>query len=137
MAAPKGNKYAKGLKHSGRPKKYTLEWMENEAKLFEEWMKKKDSVFIKQFAVERGYLSSYFADFAAESKVFDDVLKRAKEWQETRLLSLGLYNHINPYITKFVLVNHHNYSSEPKDVKDNKSKTLLEAIAKELTKNKQ
>lgn len=125
MGAPKGNKFAvgnnggppKGNKNAvgnngGAPEKYSMEWIEQEAQHFLEWMKRPDSIFIKSFAVERGYHSNRLAEFAEKSVVFMGVYKLAKEWQESRLVNYSLFNKVNYGMTKFVLSNHHNYTEK-------------------------
>jgi len=108
MPAPKGNKFAKGHK-CGRPKKYTDEFIENEAKAFYEWMKKPENILFKSFALERGYLASNLSEFAQNNKVFSECLQYAREWQEQKLANYGLFNKTNPSITKFILGNCHGW----------------------------
>jgi len=111
MVAPKKNKYALGH-GKGAPEKYTKAWIEKEAKAFLEWMKLPDSIFFKSFAIERGYSPQRFAEFAEKSQVFSEVLKMAREWQETKLINYGLFNKTNSGMTKFVLANHHGYAEK-------------------------
>lgn len=106
-----GNKLALG-NDGGRPAEYTEEWIRNEAKLFREWMKKDDSIYFKTFAIERGYSSQRFHDFAQRSTEFAELLKIAHEWQEQKLLNLGLFNKTNAGLTKFVLSNKHGWSEK-------------------------
>lgn len=54
MAAPKGNKYAKGNKGPA-PYKYTTDFIEQEAIALVKWSCKPDNVYFKRFALERGY----------------------------------------------------------------------------------
>jgi hypothetical protein len=109
MPAPKGNKFAKGH-GKGAPQKYTDEWIEREAEEFCNWMKLPESIFIKSFAIERGYSPQRLTEFAEKNKVFSEVLARAKDWQESKLVSYGLFNKTNCGMTKFVLANHHGYT---------------------------
>lgn len=111
MAPPKNNKYALGH-GKGAPEKYTQAWIEKEAKAFLEWMKLPDSIFIKSFAIERGYSPQRLSEFAEKSHVFSEVYKMAKEWQEAKLVNYGLFNKTNCGMTKFVLANHHGYTEK-------------------------
>ncbi len=111
MGAPLGNQFAKGH-GKGRPQAYTDQMIEKEAQAFREWMAKEDSIFIKSFAVERGYSPQRLTEFAEKNNVFSEVLELAKSWQECRLINYGLFNKTNSGLTKFVLANHHNYSEK-------------------------
>jgi len=108
---PLGNQRALG--NRGRaPDIYTPEWIEKEAKLFQEWMGKEDSVFFKSFCVERGYHPNRLQEFADKNPVFAGVLEIAKVWQESKLVNYGLFNRTNAGMTKFVLANHHGYAEK-------------------------
>ncbi len=109
--APKGNQNAIGNK-GGAPEKYSVEWIAQEAEAFLEWMKRPDSIFIKSFAVERGYHSNRLVEFAEKSIEFSCVYKISKDWQESRLINYGLFNQTNSGLTKFVLANHHGYTEK-------------------------
>ena len=125
---PKGNQRALGNK-GGAPALYTLEWIEEEARLFQEWMGKEDSVFFKSFCVERGYHPNRLQEFADKSPVFSGVLEIAKVWQESKLVNYGLFNRTNAGMTKFVLANHHGYCEKAQIAGDsaNPLQFLLEA----------
>jgi hypothetical protein len=89
MPAPKGNKFALGH-HFGRPKEYTKEFIENEAKKFYEWMQKEDSIWYEQFCVERGYCADYIARWAEENEDFRRVYEYSQSWQKVKLIQNGL-----------------------------------------------
>ncbi len=111
-----GNKLSLG-NCGGVPLEYDSEWLKNEARLFSEWMNRPHSVYFKSFCIERGYSPQRLSEFAQKSPEFAEVYKIAKEWQESKLVNLGLWNEINPTMTKFVLLNQHEWSSDdrPKD----------------------
>lgn len=111
MAAPKGNQYAKGH-GKGCPEKYSKDWIEQEAQHLKEWMQREDSIFIKSFAIERGYSPQRLTEFAEKNKVFSEVFKLTKHWQESKLINCGLFNKTNSGMTKFVLANHHGYTEK-------------------------
>lgn len=90
-----------------RPPKYTKEWIDQESVLFEAWMKKDDSIFFKQFAIERGYSPQRFTEFAKDSEMFAEVFARAKDWQEAKISTLALWKKLDPSISKWVLSVHH------------------------------
>jgi DNA-packaging protein gp3 len=109
MAAPKGHEpYAgceKGGELGGRPEKYTQEKIEWEADAFLEWMARPDSIWYKDFALERGYPAEYLSIWAKSNKRFSQVYERAKEWQQSKLVKGGLLNQFNAGFTKFVMSN--------------------------------
>lgn len=110
--APKGNKNALGCTTSGQPQIYTDEWIQNEAKLFREWLQKPDSLYFSSFAIERGYCLQRLTEFADRSIEFSETLRFAKDWQQCRLINCGLKNETNPGITKFVLINNHGWADK-------------------------
>lgn len=103
MAAPKDNKYAVGNKGPA-PTRYTQEFIEKEAYALVKWMGVSDNVF-KRFALERGYSSDELSNFAKKSEVFALAYKRAKEWQECKLVEGGLFNKFNANFVKFAMSN--------------------------------
>ena len=118
MPAPKGHKPYKGCETGGRPKEYTKEFIEKEADAFLAWLKKPDALYIKRFALERGYHPQRLSEFAQENKKFAEVLNMAQAQQETKLVEGALTNTFNAGFTKFVLINKHS--------KDYKSENTLE-----------
>jgi len=105
MVAPKGHEPYEGCETGGRPKKYTDEFIENEALLFEEWMKKPDSVYFKEFAFERGYSQKCFSEWAEINQKFSETLTRVREWQEMRVAKGTLKNEFNAPFAKFFMGN--------------------------------
>ena len=90
---------------AGRPRKYTTEIIEAEADLLDEWISKDDNIYFKRFAIERKYPSKYMIDWAKENEKFGESYARAKDWQECKLLELGLNRKHEPSITKFAMQN--------------------------------
>ncbi len=105
MGAPKGHKPYPGCEKGGAPKKWTSERIEKEAAAFEEWMKFPDSIWYKDFALERGYLPDLLSDWAKTNEKFSRVYRKSQEWQQSKLLKGGLLNHFNAGFTKFVMGN--------------------------------
>ena len=75
------------------------------------------AIFVKDFALERGYHPRRLVEFVQDNKKFAHVYEIAQAHQESRLLKGGLYNTFNAGFTKFVLINKHNtdYKSENAD----------------------
>lgn len=105
MPAPLGHEPYPGCETGGRTTKYTPEFLENEAKAFEEWMKIPGSIYFKRFALDRGYSPQRLPEFAQQSEKFSEVYKKAKEWQEIRLAEGGLTSEFNGGFCKFVMAN--------------------------------
>ena len=129
MGAPKGkarpdmidNKLAVGHGY-GAPEIYTQDWLENEAAELLKWFEVPRNIWLKGFALLRGYDPSRYDEFAAKSNVFSLALKKAKELQEFKLVDKGLFNEINANITKFTLANNHGWAE--RSTVTHKGKTL-------------
>ena len=108
-------------REGGRPPKYTKEFIDGELEAFKEWMSREDSVYLKNFAVQRGYNSSRLYEFAEEHEGFAETFATAKEWQEGRLIQFGLFRKTDAGLTKFILAAVHKF----------KEPTLEEEIKRE------
>ena len=132
FVAPKGNKFAVGNKGggpignqkalgsttNGAPEKYTEEWLELEAIEMVKWFEKPRNIWLKGFALERGYSPVRFDEFQKKSAVFAEALCKAKALQESKLVQGGLFNETNAGFTKFVLENNHAWSERQKIMGD-------------------
>lgn len=78
------------LRNQGRPKKYTDEWIEEEAEALLKWIEKDEGIYLGDFTYERGYSRARLTEFAEKSKCFSDALENARHWQERKLLRGGL-----------------------------------------------
>ncbi len=105
MPAPKGHKPYQGCETGGRPQKYTPEFIEKEADAFLEWMQHPESMWYKDFALERGYDPDQLTIWAEQNEKFSGVYKRSQGWQQSKLIKGGLLNQYNSTITKLVLAN--------------------------------
>lgn len=105
MPAPRGHAPYPGCETGGRPIKYTKEFIENEATAFLEWMSRADSMWYKDFALERGYLPENLTAWAKINDKFSYVYKHSQAWQQSKLVKGGLGGSYNPSFTKFVMSN--------------------------------
>ena len=105
MPAPKGHKPYAGSEKGGRPTKYAAAFIEAEADAFEAWMQRKDSIWYKDFALERGYLPDQLSEWSKTNEKFSRVYKKSQEWQQSKLVKGGLLNKFNAGFTKFVMGN--------------------------------
>jgi len=112
MPAPKGHAPYPGCETGGRPKKYTAEFIENEADKFLEWMNDPKSMWYEDFALSRGYDPDQLSLWAKENEKFSGVYKRSKAWQKSLLVRGGLLNKFNSAITTLVLTNTTGWSSK-------------------------
>lgn len=97
-----------------RPVKNTKEFVENEVQLLLKWLEKPENIFVKGFAIERKYHSSMFNEWCERYPSFALLYAQAKEIQEQKLLLGGMTGKYKEQITKFVLVNHHDYAEKTK-----------------------
>jgi hypothetical protein len=105
MPAPKGHEPYSGCETGGRPKKYTDEFIENEAVEFEKWVEKPNSPWFEDFANQRGYPGEYLSRWAKTNEKFHQAYERAQSMQKGLLIKGGLTNKFNPGFTKFVMAN--------------------------------
>ena len=105
MSAPKKHKPYPGSETGGRPVKYTKGFIENEAHAFEEWMRRPESLWYKDFALERGYDPDLLSIWAKENEKFSGVYKCSQNWQQSKLVNGGLRGEYNASFTKFVMAN--------------------------------
>jgi hypothetical protein len=73
-------------KKTGRPLKYTDEYLEKLAKEMIAWFKKKKNWWLKDFSIEKGFCWSRFCEFAEVNKEFSLALELCKQIQESKLV---------------------------------------------------
>jgi len=109
----KKKKHGRQGEGGGRPKKYTDEWIDNEADVFEAWLAKqakKPIFWYKEFVRMRGYRPEYISEWGHKNKKFSKVLNSAKALQEEKLAMGGLQGHLNPTLSIFLLKCKHGYN---------------------------
>ena len=90
MPAPKGHKPYNVNGEGGVPKIYTKEFIDKEADELTEWMKKKENMFIEEFAFERGYSYKRLSEWAKENQRFADTYEAFHQRQK-----IILYKYFN------------------------------------------
>lgn len=93
------------VKLSGRPPRFTKEFIENEAVEFLKWTQLPDSVYFKEFALKRGYSPKQFSEWSESNEIFREAYHRVREWQETRIAKGALVNEFNSNFSKFFMSN--------------------------------
>ncbi len=96
--------------------KYTKKIAEQLANELLDWMEEvdengKDSghIFICDFLADRRLTKNLCSYLARKFSSFSDLLEIAKLKQEAKLLKYGVADRLNASMTKFVLINHHDY----------------------------
>ena len=105
MVAPKGHEPYNTKGEGGAPTIYTDEFIENEAKELEEWLKDKDNelIFLNEFSFDRGYHRRRIPEFCERSERFSLAVERARERQENKLILGAMTRKYDGNFTKFVM----------------------------------
>lgn len=100
--------HQEGYEHnvSGRPKKYTDEFIKDLADKMINWFKSdKDNIFLEDFMIEQDLYSELCSIFAKRNDYFLQSLKRVKAIQKQRILRLGLEGEWDKTLVIFTLKN--------------------------------
>jgi len=92
-------------------------WTEKEVyelgKKMMEWFKEDGNIFFQDFFVNKCGLYRTTRNYLKEKfESFSTLLEQAEELQEIKLTDGSVKNKLNAAITKFVLMNKHNYSEK-------------------------
>ncbi len=107
MPAPKGHPPYKGCETGGRPLKYTEEIINGYADELTKWMKYPSSIFLDEFAIEKGILPCHMSRWAEKNEKFCHALKLARYSQETKIKKGALHKVYSDGFAKFLLINNH------------------------------
>ncbi len=108
-----------------RPKIWTDEAISEEAYALEEWYQRKDTFYLKDFCIERGYSAQKMSEFANVSEHFSEALRISKMVQESRLVKGGLLNKFNASIVSLTLKNVSGFRDRFDDSKDDNHEALV------------
>ncbi len=111
----------------GRPTKYTPEVLDKMAADLIRWFKKPGSLWLKDFALARGFHWSQFTDLAERSPEFSKALKVAKDMQESKLFRMGLSKKHSTSMAIFALKNVSGWRDKS-EITGADGKPLLESI---------
>lgn len=108
---------------AGRPTEWTEERAIELGESLLEWMKQDESriYWFEFIVVERGLYKQLASDLAKKYPAFAELLKRAKDLQELRLLKKEGKGEIK---SMFVLKNHHGYADKQEIKSDNINRNL-------------
>ena len=124
MPGGKGNIKPEDGKQFSKEYQPKEKWTEKQAvKLGEElieWItetdengKDKGHFFFEEFLiVEKGLYREIIAYLSNKFTSFLKLINKAKEIQEIKLVKYGVLDNLNAHMTKFVLINHHNYADK-------------------------
>jgi len=107
MPAPKGHPPYNVNGEGGRPVKYTLEFIDDQAEKFMTWLKYPRNIFYQDFLLDQWISPEYLQEWADKSERFSNALKMAKYKQESKLKAGALDKVFDSGFTKFLLVNNH------------------------------
>jgi len=114
----------------GRPKKYTQQFIEEEAKALLAYAKRVPVPFEKEFSSKRGYSSQRLSEFAKESEEFSEALKKMKDLQEVKIVKAALTGKVIASVAIFTLKNVAGWRDAPQDNKNEKQYDLIDVIKK-------
>lgn len=77
-----------------------------------EWMKVKGNMFFEEFLLDYDLYDTFLANYRNKYPSFSKLIARADKIQEIKLKKMGLNKEHDSAITKFCLINHHDFVSE-------------------------
>ena len=107
MPAPKGHEPYDGCENGGRPKRFTTEFIENEADVLLDWLEKGKFLWFERFALERKYNPRLFSEWAKENEKFRDAYEMALARQRILLIEGGLNKKFNFNMAQLLLGHHY------------------------------
>ncbi len=118
---------------TGRPKKYTTEFVEVEAETLLVFIEAEPIPFKTKFAAKRGYPSENLSRWAKENDEFYQALKRLEDVQEYKLVNAMLMKKVDVTAAIFTLKNVAGWRdkrSTEHDFDDGTKRLLQAALAK-------
>lgn len=112
MPAPLGHEAYNKNGEGGRPRRFSVEQIENFADELVEWTKNPSNIWFKDFCLDKDIEPDLMSEWAKENERFSGAYKLAKARQESRLVNGGLLEAYNGGIVKFVLANAHGWADK-------------------------
>src|SRR5271170_4983859 len=109
MPAPKGHTPYNKNGEGGRPRKFSQEDIEYHAEALLEWMKKSDSIWLKDYFLEHDIDPKYLSQWEAINERFAESSRVAKAYQESRIYNKAMTNTYNQKMSQFALTNNHGW----------------------------
>jgi hypothetical protein len=101
-----------------------------------EWFKDKNNIYLKNFAILKGYPASYISKFAKRSKYFEEKLSLAKDIQESKLVQKGLTKEVSSNFLIFMLKNTAGWRDRFADEKVEGNVPSIKLVLKESKREK-
>ena len=133
----KNNKIESPPKGSKNAEKWTIENVSKLADELIEWFKHPENFYAKSFFLERNLYEDLRYYLRDKFPLFSDILKKAKELQEAKLVESGLLQKTNPAMTIFMLKAKHKFKDkiEIEQTTELNIKNQIEKIGKISFKN--
>jgi len=74
-----------------------------------EWMSQDQNIWFEKFLMSKGLYRDFVSDRSVNCKPFAELIKKAKQMQESRIAEFALYNKINTTMAIFLLKNNHGF----------------------------
>jgi hypothetical protein len=101
-----------------------------------EWFKEKDNVYLKNFAVLKGFPASDISKYAKRNKYFEETLALAKDIQEGKLVQKGLKNEVSSAFVIFMLKNTAGWRDRFDDSSEKQNAPSIKLVLKETKAEK-
>ena len=101
-----------------------------------EWFKNDKNVYLKNFAILKGFPASYISKYSKRSKYFKEKHALAKDIQESRLVDKGLKNEVRSNFLIFMLKNTAGWRDRFADEKEEKNIPSIKLVLKESKSEK-
>jgi len=77
------------------------------------WLNEEEgNMFYKEFLINNNLYGDLIGHLSKRFSSFSELIAKAKEIQEIKLVKYGVWDKLNASMTKFTLINNHNYSDK-------------------------
>ena len=101
-----------------------------------EWFKDEENVYLKNFAILKGFPASYISKYSKRSKYFNEKHALAKDIQESRLVQMGLDKKVSSNFLIFMLKNTAGWRDRFTDENEEKTAPSIKLVLKESKQEK-
>ena len=96
-----------------------------------EWFKVEENIYLKNFAIQKGFPARKISEYANKNKYFEEKLALAKDIQESRLVNKMIGNNPSPPFIIFLLKNIAGWRDRFADEKGEKNIPTIKLVLKE------
>ncbi|HEY5122229.1 MAG TPA: hypothetical protein VIK14_00690 [Ignavibacteria bacterium] len=101
-----------------------------------EWFKVEENIYLKNFAIQKGFPARKISEYANKNKYFEEKLALAKDIQESRLVNKMIGNNPSPPFIIFLLKNIAGWRDRFADEKGEKNIPTIKLVLTELKPKK-